>query len=364
MSENTCVIKRLRGLLKKLKYSEKLREKLKCCCATVEVEILSPTIDIATRWNSSYEMIKLALRMKPALKLLCKLNPDLNKFCLQESEWQLLEGILKYLRYFKTLSLTLSGEKYITIPMVVVGFNMLLDKLQDGINIFDQKIRKSGVEIQIKNALEAATEKILKHYSKFNWMYCAVLLLDPRFKLETFQLTAWGKEMVNESLKKFENIYKESYYKTSTNVTEMFQDDDLSCNQDTPDEDDDDDDLKINSLFRKRNTASVSLNNATNSWRSEIDKYFLLERATEDVDIGQWWKNHENIFPNLSRMAKDLFSIQATSVPAERLFSRAGLIIRKHRNRLTNESAKNLICLNSWMTCNLSDAIIKELNSI
>lgn len=259
MTENTCVIVRLKGLLKKLIYSEKLREKLKCCCATVEVKMLTPSIDIATRWNSSYEMIKLGLQLKPALKLLCNLNPDLNKFYLQESEWQLLEGTIKYLRYFKTLSETLSGDKYITIPMVVVGFNMLLDKLQDGIRNLDEKIRKSGVEIQIRNALEAALEKLLKHYSKFNWMYCAVLILDPRFKLEAFQLTAWGKEMANESLKKFANIYKEKYYNKPTNVTEDFENVDLSCNPDKPDEDDDDDDLKINSLFRKSKTASAPL---------------------------------------------------------------------------------------------------------
>jgi len=47
-------------------------------------------------------------------------------------------------------------------------------------------------------------------------------------------------------------------------------------------------------------------------------------------------------------MARDLLGIPATSTPAERMFSRAGLMYTKGRNRLLGEIADALMTLGSW----------------
>lgn len=88
-------------------------------------------------------------------------------------------------------------------------------------------------------------------------------------------------------------------------------------------------------------------------WRNELTKYYNTTRADKDVDILAWWSTHLHEYPCLAKMARDFLGTPATSVPAERLFSKAGLIIRKHRNQLTAESARSLICLNSWYMSNL-----------
>lgn len=92
-------------------------------------------------------------------------------------------------------------------------------------------------------------------------------------------------------------------------------------------------------------------------WRKEIDFYLSHPCADADEDVLDWWKKNENLYPTLALMARDFLSIQATSVAAERLFSRGSLTIRKHRNRLNNDSIKYLMCLNSWVTCSLKDEI-------
>ena len=56
-------------------------------------------------------------------------------------------------------------------------------------------------------------------------------------------------------------------------------------------------------------------------------------------------KNKLN-YPTLYKTAKVLLSIPATSVPAERVFSLAGFICRKRRNRLTSGNVNTLIFLN------------------
>lgn len=88
---------------------------------------------------------------------------------------------------------------------------------------------------------------------------------------------------------------------------------------------------------------------AEGEWMQELQKYYSIPRCNKDTDILQWWRTHSSELPILSLMARDLLSIPATSVPAERLFSRAALTIRKHRNRLNNESARCLLCLNDWV---------------
>jgi hypothetical protein len=54
-------------------------------------------------------------------------------------------------------------------------------------------------------------------------------------------------------------------------------------------------------------------------------------------------------YRNLSNMAKDLLCIPATSVPVECIFSQAGDLISKKRNRLSPETIQKVICLNSWV---------------
>lgn len=58
-----------------------------------------------------------------------------------------------------------------------------------------------------------------------------------------------------------------------------------------------------------------------------------------------WWRNNESRFPRLARLANRYLAIQATSAPAERLFSVAGLTIANDRASLLPDNAAMLIFL-------------------
>jgi hypothetical protein len=77
------------------------------------------------------------------------------------------------------------------------------------------------------------------------------------------------------------------------------------------------------------------------------DPRFLTACIIEarEVNPVEWWKTNSHRFPTLARMARDYLSIPATSVPAECLFSQAGDLITKKRNRLleTSSSARLLL---------------------
>lgn len=207
-------LSKLRSLFKLLKNSEQWKNKLQSSCQVCGIKMLSPNIDVKTRWDSTCDMISLGIRLQKALNLLCENNDAVNNLLISDHEWRILQEIFKHLRHFKILSKALGGEKYPTLNLVVVGFNMLLDKLEKSINDLQGKLR-NAVEENILSALRLGLEKLIKHYSKSNWIYCAVLVLDPRHKISTFDATQWGREMKAFSLETFKNIFKTEYYKAS-----------------------------------------------------------------------------------------------------------------------------------------------------
>lgn len=85
---------------------------------------------------------------------------------------------------------------------------LLVDKIETTIKQLDEKIIRTAIDEQLILSFQEARDKILKHYKKTNWIYCISLILDPRHKAETFDLTAWGTEIKERSLRKFEEIHE------------------------------------------------------------------------------------------------------------------------------------------------------------
>lgn len=95
--------------------------------------------------------------------------------------------------------------------------NLLLDRIETEAKKLDSKEDRTEVEEVVIKAYLSARDKILKHYHKTNWSYCAVLILDPRHKFDSFEKTKWGKEIKDESGKKtFGKIFEEYKRKNDT----------------------------------------------------------------------------------------------------------------------------------------------------
>ena len=61
----------------------------------------------------------------------------------------------------------------------------------------------------------------------------------------------------------------------------------------------------------------------------------------------QYWQNLASVYPTLSIVATKYLAIVVTSVPSERLFSRAGNILTDSRNRLSPQHLQQLLFFNS-----------------
>ena len=58
-----------------------------------------------------------------------------------------------------------------------------------------------------------------------------------------------------------------------------------------------------------------------------------------------FWKENENNFYYLSKIAKNIFCIQASSCASERVFSSGNLIQTALRNKMLSENLENLLFL-------------------
>ena len=78
----------------------------------------------------------------------------------------------------------------------------------------------------------------------------------------------------------------------------------------------------------------------------ETDRYFKeknVERTAYSLD---WWKSHHHQYRKLSILAKKYLCVPATSVPSERLFSKAGVLVSAKRNRLKPKYVDMMLFLN------------------
>ena len=69
----------------------------------------------------------------------------------------------------------------------------------------------------------------------------------------------------------------------------------------------------------------------------------LLATQKELTNILTCWKTNQNQFPHLFQFVRANLHIPATSVPAERIFSLAGYIVRDRRSKILSKNVNKAI---------------------
>ena len=80
-----------------------------------------------------------------------------------------------------------------------------------------------------------------------------------------------------------------------------------------------------------------------------IDTYIGEECDTSDANPLLYWKENENKFPILAKLATKYLSVPASSAPVERLFSIASKVFRPDRMRMKDETFETLMILKCTM---------------
>jgi hypothetical protein len=108
--------------------------------------------------------------------------------------------------------------------------------------------------------------------------------------------------------------------------------------------DEDDDEVDLDELY---------VTTSNDKKVSELDLYMSedLVKVNDNeatFDVLSWWKGQVTNFPILSTLARDVLSMQVSTVASESAFSSGGRIVDAFRSRLKPEIIEALVCCKDW----------------
>uniref|UniRef100_A0A2S2NMP6 Histone-lysine N-methyltransferase SUV420H2 n=1 Tax=Schizaphis graminum TaxID=13262 RepID=A0A2S2NMP6_SCHGA len=292
-------------------------------------KVKSHKTDCLTRWNSTYDMLERLQYLKDFIQNMSVNDKTLKKVALSYHDWQQVETISKALLPAKVCSTKLQTEQ---LTMTDFYGAWIFCKIQT--NAMNSDFANKLVQLMTYR------EKIILN----NQVLLAAIFLDPRYNITL------SREQSASAIQHLTNIWiclkkiELNNQEVNTISPEYHQNTSDSLNPTDPI-----DDLEIY-LRSKVNDESTSFdfgslsNSQTETIGTKIEtllKSFSIEekRLCHKINILQFWKSKKLVYPELFELSNIVFSVLATQVSVERLFSGLKFVLSPYR---CNISAKNL----------------------
>lgn len=311
------IISKIKTIVTFFKQSVSANDKLKKVCD------LKLKQSVPTRWNSIYYMIDRFLLCSnhiASILITIRRGPSM----LSADEIDIAKEINLILKSFEAATKELCGENYITGSKVISLIHCLIKNCE-------KIVVNNSTVVQLKSALLDNLQRRFGRMEEIQMLSIAILL-DPRFKtLHSNDAVAVSKAISTIRLKILD-------FKTNSS----------GSNKDSSDDDTEQAD-NLWSFHKELVSKKASENSEENNERMPTDLKHFLNQPTIPLqeNIFQFWKVHRIMYPHIAKIAEPYLSLVATSVPSERLFSKAGNIMTAKRNRLKGTKLQQLLFLNS-----------------
>jgi hypothetical protein len=321
----------LRNAIKKSQSSQQQMATFKVYCddKNIPAQKAKPSLDVSTRWNSTFDMIETSLPYMSAFEAWSQNSvsapPSVDMFDKLD-----IEDLHSFLKPLKEMTLEVSTHASVTMQNGLTYIYALKKQLDE----------LSAVTTKLQTAKIAMIEKFNKYFDlnipTVNLtFYLVASIFDPSCKFATVR-----KLLPEESDSIMNKIV--SIYATNYKFLELTQN------------------LSTASTFTESSNkyaAFLGICSPHHDDRSELEVY-LSEAAQPCQDVVAFWKVNSQKFPTLSKMAFDFLTVQLSSVASEFAFSLSGRIIDDYRSRLSADSLEMLMQLKSWLkTRNLTNNI-------
>ena len=168
-------------------------------------------------------------------------------------------------------------------------------------------------------------------------MWSKSTYLDPRFKRHGFSEPEYVSVVEEKLLSELTPIATQNRQETSCVTTVPSADKSVASGLWSKF------DARMKSVFSTA-TQSIAKPHMELSFYKEEDPVFRHE------DPLIWWKTHCHILPQMAKLTRMYLSCPATSVPAERLFSKAGELVCQRRSNIGAKNINMVLFLNKNLT--------------
>jgi hypothetical protein len=318
-------------------------------------------LDVRTRWNSVYEMLRTFLSKRaPIEQFLFYLSTPagIAEFgrtslpILTQAEWAIAHGLVILLKPFFDATENLSGNSY---PSFALAVPLLLKTLRNlkkpdlfrewdyaGDDCSELLIVLQSCRRWLLEKSEERLQRMVFFDGKMYW----ISYMDPRFRdgnvMKSSVNDAKKQEIIQQIKDEaFQLAVDEEHPEPSTTLSQATTIESASVGL-------------INSTPRKKrkkwifdspsvvdgNVGSEPVQEVSREEKlkaeiaAEVEFYMKPVVNPHDIDPLVWWREHQKDFPHLSRVARKWLGVCATSTESERVFSSCGVALTAKRAKL------------------------------
>lgn len=320
------ILEKTKSLIKYFRSSPSKSQKLISMQQRLNLSQVKLKLDVETRWNSVYDSLERLLQSRQAIVNLEIEDKEVKELSLSSNEWEELIQIKNTLSPFQDITEILSSSQLPSISLLKpLMFIILREILQ--IHLTDGDFTQT-----IKHLISEDLIERINAYKPVDDILLLASVLDPRFK-NMRHLNEDEKKRVQQLLKKkFQEVKKKEEdlpRKESLEATLFETATKMVKNNET-----------MGRVFKSFKSPVKTIDEF-----KEINNYLEIEELDILDNPLQWWKENCCKYKILSQLARELLCIPATSVPSERIFSKAGNIVSSKRYSLGSKLLNSLIFL-------------------
>ncbi|XP_032428162.1 zinc finger BED domain-containing protein 1-like [Xiphophorus hellerii] len=270
--------------------------------------------EVETRWNSTYLMLQRLVELRePVGAALAGLHTDIPFFTA--SEFDIVVACLSLLSPFYDATTELSAEEHVSASKVIPLLKMMEKALQE-----EDTKSAPAVAVEIGEQLIRQLREKLHMLQSMSILSLATLL-DPLFKLIAFFSNTKAAEAVKRLTSECATVIRRN---TEENTHEIPQ---ASTSQEF---------TGGSRLWQRLDTSVMEAKRTQNVSADatvEVQRYLSEANISRQENPLEYWANHRSLYPNLYKLALIYLCTPASSVPCEHVFSKAGEVVSRKRNR-------------------------------
>ena len=282
---------------------------------------------VETRWNSTFFMLERYLEQRKVVSMTLEWF-DKGELNLDTEEVKEIELAVESLRPFEEVTTDISAEKQPTLSKIGPIIQDIIESLEQN--------QQSEIRDHLHQEMKSRFEDILDSNKEIS----TSTFLDPRLRDIYFSnkrntgyeiakeeiLSLMQNDTVGLSNKKEMKQEEEASRPTTSNEKRGF----------------------MKRLFSKSEEIKATQKNKSVD-KPTLEMQRFMDESIVDLEINllQWWRDNEALFPLLKKIAKRYLCIPATSVPSERLFSKAGEVVSHKRNGLSGKNVNMILFCNN-----------------